>query len=89
MAFEVRVTSASSRDVKQAIDDAEALFKSGVWSKSSKIFRSRVLSDLAMLLRERISDFAQIESMQTGRTISEMRAQLSRLPEWLYTAILM
>jgi hypothetical protein len=35
------------------------------------------------MLEERIPDFAKVESMQTGRCIKEMNAQLGRLPEWL------
>ena len=42
-----------------------------------------ILSKLARSLESKISEFAQIESQQTGRTIREMRAQLGRLPEWL------
>lgn len=30
-----------------------------------------------------MSDFVQMESMQTGRAIREMSAQVGRLPEWL------
>jgi acyl-CoA reductase-like NAD-dependent aldehyde dehydrogenase len=45
--------------------------------------RSKVLSRLARFLEERISEFAKLETLQTGRTIREMNAQLGRLPEWL------
>jgi hypothetical protein len=34
-------------------------------------------------LEKRIPEMAQIETLQTGRTIREMKAQLGRLPEWL------
>ncbi|KAI9987820.1 hypothetical protein PInf_023864 [Phytophthora infestans] len=36
----------------------------------------------AVALRKRIPEFAEKESLQTGRPIREMRAQLRRIPEW-------
>ena len=61
-----------------------------MWSKLSVIARSNVLSRLARILETRIPDMAQIETLQTGRTIREMNAQLGRLPEWIdyYAALL-
>jgi acyl-CoA reductase-like NAD-dependent aldehyde dehydrogenase len=82
--FDIRVTSASPQDVRHTIDDAHDAFKSGVWSKSSPITRSLVLSRLARTLEHRIPELAKIESLQTGRAIRELNAQLGRLPEWLY-----
>ena len=35
------------------------------------------------MLEDKIPEFVKIETMQTGRCINEMNAQLSRLPEWL------
>lgn len=78
-----RVGTASADDVRNAVSDAQSSFDSGVWSKSSVMSRSTVLSRLARSLEKRISDMATIESAQTGRAIREMTAQLGRLPEWL------
>lgn len=78
-----RVVSASPDDVRVAIHDAHQAFKLGVWSKTPAIQRAAVLSILAQHLEENILRLARIESMQTGRTIREMTAQLGRLPEWL------
>jgi acyl-CoA reductase-like NAD-dependent aldehyde dehydrogenase len=77
------VASASTHDVSQAIEDAHEVFKSGIWSKSSVISRSEVLTRLSNSLRQRIPDLARIETLQTGRAIREMNAQLGRLPDWL------
>jgi len=81
---------ADSEDVQTAIYHAQEVFNSGVWSKASTQHRATVLSNMARGLRERVDDFAQLESMQTGRVIREMKAQLGRLPEWLdyYAALL-
>lgn len=69
--------------VGEAIESSQAAFKSGVWSKAPAIHRSKVLSKLARLLEESVPELAKIETLQTGRTIREMNAQLGRLPEWL------
>ncbi|KAH7911552.1 aldehyde dehydrogenase domain-containing protein [Hygrophoropsis aurantiaca] len=78
------VESASVDEVQDAVHHAHETFRSGIWSKASPIARSVVLSRLARALEERTADFARIESLQTGRTIREMNAQLGRLPEWLH-----
>ncbi|OSX59171.1 hypothetical protein POSPLADRAFT_1151107 [Postia placenta MAD-698-R-SB12] len=81
---------ANQEDVHLAIHYAQETFDSGVWSKAPAIHRAAVLSVLARNLGERIHEFARIESMQTGRAIREMTAQLGRLPEWIdyYAALL-
>lgn len=78
-----RIVSPTSEDVKTAIDNAQAVFESGVWSKAPVLHRSQILSNLARALERKIPEFAMIETMQTGRTIREMNTQLGRLPEWL------
>ncbi|KAA1473484.1 aldehyde dehydrogenase [Dentipellis sp. KUC8613] len=77
------VEAASKADVHRTVDHAHETFKSGSWSQASAHQRAVVLSRLARSLEERVPQFAQIETLQTGRAIREMRAQLGRLPEWL------
>ncbi|SJL02225.1 related to phenylacetaldehyde dehydrogenase [Armillaria ostoyae] len=52
--------------------------------------KAKVLTNLARILESRLPEMTTIESLQTGRTIREMRAQLGRLPEWIdyYAALL-
>ena len=45
--------------------------------------RARILNRAAGLLAERIDEYARLETLQIGRPLREMRAQLARLPEWL------
>ena len=78
-----RVDAAGPEDVQHAVDGAHSVFESGVWSRSPALHRSKVLMRLARALEEHISAFAELETLQTGRAIREMRAQLGRLPEWL------
>ncbi len=53
------------------------------WAATQAGERARFLRVLAELLRNRMTDLAEVESAVTGRPIREMRAQMSRIPEWL------
>ena len=77
------IDAANFKGVQRAVADAHAAFESGVWSRAPAIHRSKVLYRLARALEERVPTFAELETLQTGRTIREMRVQLGRLPEWL------
>ncbi|KAG8725042.1 hypothetical protein FRC09_009642 [Ceratobasidium sp. 395] len=77
------VTSASPTDVNNAISAAQDAFKAGTWSRAPALHRASVLTRLARLLEAKVPDLAQVESLQTGRTIREMKVQLARLPEWI------
>ncbi|KII94913.1 hypothetical protein PLICRDRAFT_169620 [Plicaturopsis crispa FD-325 SS-3] len=81
------VECASTDDVRETIDFAS---KNKAWAATPAHARSKVLTRLARALEARIPDMARIETLQTGRTIREMSAQLGRLPEWLdyYAALL-
>ncbi|CAK5275451.1 unnamed protein product [Mycena citricolor] len=86
----VRVEAASDADVKETVASAHSVFQSGIWSRAPALQRSKTLSRLARALEERIGEFAEIETRQTGRALREMKAQLGRLPEWIdyYAALL-
>ncbi len=75
------VPEAHARDVAAALAAAEAGFEQ--WRRIDALDRSRRLSALAAIVRERIDALAALESAVTGRPIREMRAQMSRIPEWL------
>ncbi|MDQ1583321.1 MAG: hypothetical protein QOF36_1375 [Microbacteriaceae bacterium] len=77
------VASGTAEDVDRAMVAARAAFDDGRWRSISARERARVLNKAAALLAERIDEYARIETLQIGRTLREMRAQLKRLPEWL------
>ncbi len=66
------------------IDAAVAAATEGqkVWGAMPAQERAGVLERFARLLREALPEFVHQETLQTGRAIREMRAQLARLPEW-------
>lgn len=71
---------AGQEEVARAVSAAAAAF--GSWSATDALDRGRHLRNLAKLVRDQMSDLARWESTITGRPIREMRAQMSRIPEW-------
>ncbi|POM59326.1 Aldehyde dehydrogenase, partial [Phytophthora palmivora] len=76
------VANATAADVNRAVTSGQQAFETGIWSQASVADRANTLNDIAKALRKRIQEFAEKESLQTGRPIREMRAQLTRIPEW-------
>ncbi|KAK1945834.1 putative aldehyde dehydrogenase AldA [Phytophthora citrophthora] len=74
------VSTATVEDVDRAVTSGQRAFKDGTWSRTSVGDRANVLNDIAKALRLRIPEFAEKESLQTGRPIREMKAQLARIP---------
>lgn len=77
------VADATAQDVGLAVTTAREAFDDGRWRRMPVRERARILNRAASLLAGRIDEFARIETLQIGRTLREMRAQLKRLPEWL------
>ncbi len=68
-------------DVAAAVAAASAA--GPAWAALDPLDRGRHLRAVAEIVRARIGDLATLESAITGRAIREMRAQMSRIPEWL------
>jgi acyl-CoA reductase-like NAD-dependent aldehyde dehydrogenase len=77
------VAHATAEDVDAAVSAARAAFGDRRWSGIRPRDRARVLNRAAALLADRITEYARLETLQIGRPLREMRAQLGRLPEWL------
>lgn len=77
-----KVVSSSQEDVASAINVAYETFVDGIWSRSDVRKRSSVLYKIADNLRQELPRLAEMEVLQTGRPLKEMKAQLARLPEW-------
>src|SRR3981081_4937883 len=77
------VAHATAADVDAAVAAAKAAFDDRRWCGMRARERARVLNRAAALLAERIDEYARLETLQIGRPLREMRAQLARLPEWL------
>ena len=70
-------------DMDKALASAKQSYESGVWANMDVRDRANVLNKAAAILQSRVPEFAELESLQTGRAVREMYAQLGRLPEWL------
>jgi len=77
-----RAAEAREEDVGRAVKAASEAFADGRWSDMESRSRGRILNRFTGLLRERIPELAEVETLQTGRCIREYRAQLGRIPEW-------
>ncbi|HEY0249232.1 MAG TPA: aldehyde dehydrogenase family protein [Gryllotalpicola sp.] len=77
------VAHGTAEDVDRAVRAARAAFDDGRWRGMPARERARILNRAAALLAERIDEYARLETLQIGRPLREMRAQLRRLPEWL------
>lgn len=77
------VADASPEDVAAAVDAAATAFADGRWSGRSGGERAKILQRAADRLADRLDELAEAETMQIGRPLREMRAQLQRVPEWL------
>jgi phenylacetaldehyde dehydrogenase len=77
------VAHATAADVNAAVTAAKTAFDDRRWQGMRPRDRARVLNRGAALLADHIDDYARLETLQIGRPLREMRAQLGRLPEWL------
>lgn len=75
------VAEATAEDVAAACAAAAEAFPG--WAATDTAERARLLRRLAEIIAARIHGLATLESGVTGRPIREMRAQMSRIPEWL------
>lgn len=76
------VADAGPEDVDRAVAAGAVAFADGRWSRLKGLERARVLQRAAAGLADEIEMFARNETMQIGRPLREMRAQLQRGPEW-------
>ena len=75
------ILDSDAATVDKAVESARASFASGVWSRMDVRDRAEILHESARALRKQVPTYAANESIQTGRAIREMNAQLGRLPE--------
>jgi len=68
------VAEAFAEDVDLAVIAAREAFENGPWSKFTARERGRVLYKIADLLRKQQVEFAELESLDNGKPISETRS---------------
>ncbi len=77
------IAACDSQDVDMAVASARAAFEDGRWCKLAPNARKQVLLKLADLLEANIVELAVMESLDSGKPVSE--CQLTDLPETIHT----
>lgn len=72
------VASANQKSLNEAVEVADKVFHSGVWSRSDVRYRANVLSAISANLKEAIPELLELEVAQTGRAVREMKAQVKQ-----------
>lgn len=82
--------SASPEDIDDVVQLAHRVFKAGTWSKAPRHVRADVLDKIAELLTANLPRLIDLEVLQTGRAIREMKAQVPTLVKWFkyYAALI-
>ena len=65
------VAHCTAEDVDRAVAAARARFNDGVWSRAAPEDRKAVLLKLSALIRENAEDLAVLESLDSGKTITD------------------
>ncbi|MEX2534439.1 MAG: aldehyde dehydrogenase family protein [Trueperaceae bacterium] len=73
----VEVPDATREDVGLAVAAARDAFESGPWPQTGAQDRSRLLHRVADLLERDVQEFAQLETLNTGKTLTESRADMT------------
>ncbi len=71
-------------DVAQAVRAARRAFESPSWHEMSQTARGRLLRRLGDLIGENAEELARTETLDNGKLLREMRAQLAGIPEYFY-----
>ncbi len=71
-----QVADAGPEDAKRAVDIATRAFDEGPWRKMNATERGRVLLRASVLFRERLEDFAAVESRNVGKPINVARGEM-------------
>ncbi len=70
------VADAGPEDARRAVDVAHRAFEEGAWRRMSATERGRILLRASVLLRERLEDFAAVESRNAGKPINAARGEI-------------
>ncbi|MFE2940054.1 aldehyde dehydrogenase [Streptomyces sp. NPDC059255] len=74
----------TAADVDRAVAAARAAFENPAWRDLSQTRRGRLLRVLGDLIGEHAEELARTETLDNGKLLREMRAQLAGLPEYFH-----
>ena len=70
------VASTDKKALNDAVEVADEVYRSGVWSRADVRHRANVLSAISVELKAAIPELLELEVAQTGRAVREMKAQV-------------
>jgi len=71
------VPKGDSEDVKRAVEAAKKAFKEPAWSSMDPSKRGRLLYKIAQTLRERLNDFAKLETTNNGKPLGQAKGDVA------------
>jgi acyl-CoA reductase-like NAD-dependent aldehyde dehydrogenase len=74
----------NAADVARAVDAARAAFDDPRWRDLSQTRRGHLLRRLGDLVAEHADELARMETLDNGKLLREMRAQMTTLPEYYH-----
>jgi aldehyde dehydrogenase (NAD+) len=74
----------NAKDADHAVRTAHAAFTSGPWPQMTASQRGSLLRKLGDLVAANAQRLAELEVLDNGKLIAEMRAQLNYAPQWYY-----
>jgi aldehyde dehydrogenase (NAD+) len=78
------VARGSNQDADHAVRTAHAAFTDGPWPQMTASQRGALLRKLGDLVARNADRLAELEVMDNGKLLAEMRAQLNYVPQWYY-----
>ncbi|WP_125612416.1 aldehyde dehydrogenase [Specibacter cremeus] len=74
----------NAEDVSKAVNAAQTAFEDPRWRDLSQTKRGHLLRRLGDLIGEHAEELARMETLDNGKLLREMRAQMATLPEYYY-----
>jgi len=71
------VPKGDTEDVKAAVDAAKRAFADPVWRQMDPSKRGRILLKISQTLRERLADFAKMETMNNGKPFGQAKGDIA------------
>jgi (Z)-2-((N-methylformamido)methylene)-5-hydroxybutyrolactone dehydrogenase len=78
------IARGNGQDADHAVRTAHAAYTDGPWPQMTPSQRGAVLRKLGDLVARNAERLAEIEVLDNGKLIAEMRAQLNYVPQWYY-----
>ncbi len=75
------VTEGDREDTKLAIQAARNAFDHGTWRNTSAVERGKVVRKIATLIERQKEELAQLESLDTGKTVDESRDDMDGIAD--------